>query len=464
MHVRFDEGADGMANNALWLEDWTVNALDRRPDLTIADATYDRDIEVCPKCGVVGRLYRHGTKTVKYRDIPTFGHPLVIQAEVNRYRCRECGSTSMQELPAMDGQRRMTKRLVEYVVNQGIDQTYSAVARHIDVDEKTVRNMCEEHVQRIVEESLRVAPIILGMDELTIRKRKRTVFVDVSGRRLLDMIDSMSLAAVSRWVSLMPNRERVRIVTIDMWGSYRDVAAALLPNAVVVADKWHVVKKANEALDKVRGRFRKGAKGKLAKNPRRGRIILHIKPEKLSPMKRMLLEGLLANNPLIKDAWECKEAFYAIWKGQPDRAEAERRFDEWKANIPATVKQEDEFGDLAKTVDNWRTEVFNYFDHPFTNAYTESLNRITKDFNRAGRGYTFERIRAKALLKQPITSKPLLLCENCLGVFPQPMILERHIRPMTAGNRGTNSMMLCPSCHVRVHAAERLLHDVTSTP
>jgi len=49
-----------MANNAIWLEDWTVNVLDRRPNGTIAIASYDTVVRGCPKCGAVDRLYKHG--------------------------------------------------------------------------------------------------------------------------------------------------------------------------------------------------------------------------------------------------------------------------------------------------------------------------------------------------------------------------------------------------------------------
>jgi transposase len=46
---------------------------------------------------------------------------------------------------------------------------------------------------------------------------------------------------------------------------------------------------------------------------------------------------------------------------------------------------------------NRETEIFSYFDHPITNAYTESLNNLIRLTNRVGRGYSFSAIRAKLL-------------------------------------------------------------------
>ncbi len=48
-------------------------------------------------------------------------------------------------------------------------------------------------------------------------------------------------------------------------------------------------------------------------------------------------------------------------------------------------------------VQKWDTEIFNYFDHRVTNAFTESMNGIIRHIEGPGRGYSFEAIRAKIL-------------------------------------------------------------------
>ena len=56
-------------------------------------------------------------------------------------------------------------------------------------------------------------------------------------------------------------------------------------------------------------------------------------------------------------------------------------------------------GEATAPVGNWREETMTYFetDMPVTNAYTESINRLAKDKNREGRGYSFEVMRARML-------------------------------------------------------------------
>ena len=452
-----------MTNNPLMLRNWKVlhEPKIERDGSRVFSAEYEVKPDSCPECGAIERLYRHGTKTVTYRDIPAFGAKSVIEAKVIRYKCRECSATFMQPIPDVDARRRMTTRLIKYVGEQGIYKTFSEVARDVGLDEKTIRNICDDYMGSVIRNHEIYAPTILGIDEMKLGERKRTIFIDVDGKALLDLIDAMNRKRVDLWLSRLPHRNRVRLVTMDMWGPYRASVKALMPHARIVTDKWHVVSKANDALDRVRARHRRIIGDH--RNPHKGRLLLQTHGKNLSPMRRMALEGVLLNTPLINDGWTCKEGFYAIWEAT-NRADAEARYDAWKASIPASVKPE--FGKLATTVDNWREEIFTFFDLPFTNAYTEARNRLVKDMQREGRGYSFDKLRAKALLSKRLTGEPMVLCQNCLAVFPkQEYINPKHIIPWSgsAMTNIRNSITLCYECHSRFHILEEDVHDPTST-
>ena len=86
----------------------------------------------------------------------------------------------------------------------------------------------------------------------------------------------------------------------------------------------------------------------------------------------------------------------------PDRNAAEDYFDEWKVNAVKYPL----FKEFVDTVENWRTEIFNYFDHNYTNAVTEALNAVCKEIAVVGRGYTFDVLRAKILYGTKATKPP----------------------------------------------------------
>lgn len=428
-------------DNPLCLNDWWASAGTPRKGVSHIAAQYLIEPDACPKCGVVGRLYRHGYKMIDYCDAPSYGKQTQIVARVHRYRCRDCNQTFMQPLPDMATEHRMTKRCVEWIGEQGIPRTYAEIARDVGVKEKTVRRICGAYFEREMAKYSFETPVVLGIDELQLRKRMRAIFMDIGTGRPIDLIASHSKRDVAMWLSQLPNKERVKAVTIDMTGHYEDVIRAILPKALVVIDKFHLVRKANDALKDVRAKDRSKAAGGDGKNPHYNVFLLRTRAHRLNPMQEMELDGLRANKPVVGDAHRAKERFFNIYNAA-NRKEAEHLFAAWEASLPDNILIKRYFGRLARTVRNWREEVFAYFDCRITNASTEGRNGIVKIANRAGRGYGFPAIRAKAILAKPLGA--MRDCSSCNGEFPASSFRND----------------VCGSCHYRFHTGEGSVIDV----
>ncbi len=403
--------------NALRLAHWTVTAYEETEETVRLAASYDLFPEACPKCGTVNaRFYRHGSARNKVTDAPAQGKPCTIEVTAARLKCRECNSTFIQPMPDLMDGYMMTKRCVQYIHKRASTETWAKIGRDVGVDEKTVRTVAAGQARQAVGSRTLFAPLILGIDELRLDGELRAIFVDGGYRRVLDILETNDKRLVNHWLSWLPGRERIRIVTMDMYGPYRDVVQHLLPNATIVVDRWHVQKKINEALDQVRVRVSRSQRTKKAKMAvLRKRKLLQISKHKLQPHVLVMLQAWLRNNPILLDAWCMKELFYEIWDCT-SRADAECIFD----NIPDMMLESvaEEFGRVYSTISNWRELIFPYFDARFTNAYTEAANGIVKIANRAGRGYSFEQIRARALSAKPLGKKHVFVCEECLKRYP----------------------------------------------
>lgn len=105
---------------------------------------------------------------------------------------------------------------------------------------------------------------------------------------------------------------------------------------------------------------------------------------------------------------------------------------------------------IAKMVENWRKEIFAFFDYPVTNAYTEAVNGLVKIANRAGRGYSFDTIRAKAI--QMEMGGRLHKCPSCLGHYPESSFKPLLMDP----NNKIDWVEFCTNCHYRFHTGEKL--------
>jgi transposase len=106
--------------------------------------------------------------------------------------------------------------------------------------------------------------------------------------------------------------------------------------------------------------------------------------------------------PPLGVAYELKESFFDIWDCN-SRQMACFKYKDWKAKIPKNIQSA--FEPLTKAFTNWEQEIFAYFDHRITNAYTESLNSLIRVINRLGRGYSFDALRAKILFSEGIAKQ-----------------------------------------------------------
>lgn len=131
------------------LPGWTPTATRTEGDEYVIEAEYTVPPTACQKCGVIGNLYKHGPKPVYIRDSPIRGRPVRILANAKRYKCRECGGTFIQPLGGIQEGMRMTARCVEYIEEQCLRDTFVRIAEHVGCDDKTVRNVAGNYIDKL---------------------------------------------------------------------------------------------------------------------------------------------------------------------------------------------------------------------------------------------------------------------------------------------------------------------------
>ena len=73
----------------------------------------------------------------------------------------------------------------------------------------------------------------------------------------------------------------------------------------------------------------------------------------------------------------------------------ERAFLLWRETLSDPGKRD--FMQAGYAFSTHRVPILNYFEHRYTAGFTESVNRLAKDINRLGRGYSWEVLRARLL-------------------------------------------------------------------
>lgn len=350
----------------------------------------------CTQCGAKSNLYKHTKRVQLIMDLPMHGKRVGIEVHRLRYKCRECGQTFYEPLPSTDDKRGCTKRLIEYIEKQSLKRTFANIADEIGLDEKTIRNIFRDYVNRLEKNVHFQTPQWLGIDEIYII-RPRCVITNIQDNTIIDILPDRNKPTVIAYLQSIPDSQRIRYVAMDMWRPYRDAVGLVLPQAQVVVDKFHVVKMANQALETVRKSVREGLTPKERRTLMHDRHILLKRQANLDIREQLILSSWAGTLKDLGLAYDLKEEFYRIWDTQ-NRQEALYRLKQWRERIPEHLIFA--FKDLLTALKNWHDEIFAYFDHPITNAYTECLNGLIRVMNRMGRGYSFDALRAKMLFTE----------------------------------------------------------------
>jgi transposase len=98
--------------------------------------------------------------------------------------------------------------------------------------------------------------VVVGIDDWAFRRNHRsgTIVCDLERRRIVALLPDRETATVQAWLSAHPE---IKIVSRDRGGRYGEAATRALPDAIQVADRWHLMENASAAfLDAVRRSMR----------------------------------------------------------------------------------------------------------------------------------------------------------------------------------------------------------------
>lgn len=355
----------------------------------------------CPECHS-STIHVHKKVTRQAQDLDMFGHRVGLLVDGRSYRCDSCGALIRMEFPSLSG--RMTKRLADTITQESFIYTFADVARRHHTTTTTVATLFNEKADEMMLQHKFVAPDVLGMDEVHLEDDYRGVYVHVNQTegRVLEFTEKRNYKSVVKTLKSMEHPENLKLVTMDMWKPYKQAVNDLFPDVPIVIDHFHVIKNLIKAMDDVRVTMSKSIKDtSQRKKLKHSRFLMLTNNEDLTAKQGKALAELFAAYPEFETVYTLKEAFRDIYNTATGSAEGRQMFDEWIESCHSNgITAYDSF---INTVNTWSKEIFEYFDHPDvarTNAQTESLNRTIRDTARQGRGYSFEVLRKKVILKK----------------------------------------------------------------
>lgn len=207
---------------------------------------------VCPQCQQLSdRIHGYYERTLM--DLPVSQFRVRIRLQMRRYRCLtpSCRQqTFNQRVPGLfEPYQRATNRLLSslYHIAQAVGGEAGARLAH-----KLAMPTSGSTLLRLIRrypEAPRSEPRVLGVDDWAMRKRRRygTILVDLERHQVVDLLPDRTAATLTAWLQ---KHTGVEVVTRDRSLEYALGIGEGAPEALQVADRWHLLKNLQEVTER----------------------------------------------------------------------------------------------------------------------------------------------------------------------------------------------------------------------
>ena len=370
----------------------------------------EKSFATCPKCGTTShKLHQNHRHIIK--DLP-FGEKEVF-LEINRrqFKCEKCKKPFSEDLDFVKKKRTYTNRLAHKTIQEVLENDIHSVAAKGIVTEDEIERMLKDASSELPN----LKPINLkrlGIDEIALKKGHGNycaVLVDLDQSKLIAILSGRTQEIIKQTLIEWGTEilENIEEVSIDLWTGYKTLVTELMPNAQVVADRFHVMTQINKELDTQRKREKRKVedlikKANATEKLKFEEILAGLKNSKYPLLKNQdkltqeQLDKLIQVknvSPILKEMHEFKEKIRKIFNNTNDWYTGVFKLGMWLS------KAKKYFPNSNNTIIRWYQEIISYFDNMTTSGTVEGINNKLKLIKRSGYGFkNFENFRIRCLL------------------------------------------------------------------
>jgi transposase len=349
---------------------------------------------VCRKCGKwITKL--HGQDAwITIRHLPVFGRPSFLRYRPKRYQCSDCEGqpTTTQSLEWHEANSPHSYAYDNHILLQLVNGTVEDVSLKEGLAHDSVAGALERRIETDVDWSSLAEIQVLGLDEIALKKGHRDYVTLVTGRLgdgeivILGVLPGHEKAEVVEFLRRIPARilQKVQAVCCDLWEAYTEAAREEIPQARLVADRFHVAKHYRQAADQLRKQELFRLKKELPKEEYQklnGSFYAFRKnAQDLNQDERKILRHFFNHSASAKLAYVLREQLTAIFNSNLSKPQAQSKILRWIQKVQKS--QLHCFDDFLKLLRTWWEEITNFFILRENSGFVEGFNNRVKVLKR----------------------------------------------------------------------------------
>ena len=369
-------------------------------------ATLDYHPPKCKHCK--GKQIKYDfQKPSKIPFIEIGSFPSLIRLKKRRFQCKSCRKVTVSETSLVKKNCQISEivrqKIAQLLLNR---DALTHIASKLAISTSTTyRKLKQFHFQ----EDYTTLPEILSWDEFSYQKGKLAFIAqDFNTKKIITILDDRRQTTIRNHFFKYSKeaRNKVKVVTVDMSGSYIPLIKLLFPNAKIVLDRFHIVQHMSRALNQTRIKIMKQFVVKsleyralkyywklIQKDSRK----LSLKPfysrtfrETLTP--RECLNKMFKLVPEIKDYYD----LYQLLLFHLQEKDSKQFFGLINDTLPHLNQT---FKTALNTFVRYKNHITNAIELPYSNAKLEATNKLIKDIKRNAFGYkNFEHFKKRIFI------------------------------------------------------------------
>ena len=368
---------------------------------------------ICSHCGCKGSGY-DSLKQRQWKHVPFWGIPVIFVYSPRRVDCAQCGA-KVEAIPWTQGKSPLSVHPSFVLATWTKMVAWEVVGHLFGFHWNTVRKAVKDVVDYGLKNRDLGDLLYIGIDEISRKKGHvyHTQIYDLIEKRLLWSGEDRTSETLNAFFDELGKErcEQIEAVCCDMWTPYVEVIKERLPNALLVFDKFHIIRHLMGAVDKVRKEQVRELKAQDLDLLKKTRYIWLKNPWNLTDNQKLRLSELEKLNLKINRAYLLKEAFRQFWTYTYPTC-AKKYLDQWF--WWATHSRLKPLRDFAWMIRRHQDDILNYFKARIHNGAVEALNNKAKAISHRAYGYRTAETFKLALL-------------HGLGNLPMPQLTHKFL-------------------------------------